>query len=145
MQRSPISVFIFVIEDVIVYSSVAVGTEYKSDDSIHTYHSRTAGTQERQRNTDNRSYFQHHTDIHDTMGKYKSESSHANEFSQMIAAYTAVAEYFKAYISEDYYQSQRAYKSEDLSCIGEYEVVVYLRNCDIVIRLSENSFSENSA
>ena len=63
----------------------------------------------------------------------------------MVAANAAVAEYFKADIGEYDNKSHRADKAEDLTCIGKNEVVVYLGNSDIIVRLAEKCLAEDSA
>ena len=119
---------------------MAVGAEHKSDDGVHTYHSRTACAEEWQRYADNRSYLENHADVHDTVGKDKSESAHAYEFSQMVAAHAAVTEYFQADVGKDNNKSNSADEAKDLSCVGKDKVVVYLGNGDVIIRLSESPF-----
>ena len=138
-------IFVFIIENVVILCTVTVGTHNKSYHCIHTYHSRSACTEEWKRYADNRRYFKHHSDIHKAVCKYKPECTDAYEFAQMVTGDPAVSEYFKADVGKHDYYAKCAHKTEDLSGIGENKVVVYLGNGDIIVRLSKKSLAENSA
>ena len=77
------------------------------------------------------------------MRENESESAHADEFAEVVACHAAVGEDFQADVGEDYQDPNRAEKAENLSRVGENEVVVHFGNRDIFRGLGKEPLAED--
>ena len=110
-------------------------TEDYSDNDVHTHKRCTAGTYERERNTDNRKYLEYHADVENTVCEDYRESTDADVSAKLVAGYKTVCYQFDADESKNHDECEASDKSEYVAYIGENEVVVDFRN--IALSVSE--------
>ena len=84
---------------------------------IHRHHCGSSRRDERKRNSDNRSYSYHHSDIENTMSEQQSEHTHAYELTELVSCENAVVKNFRAYHAEHSCNGHTADKAESLSYI----------------------------
>ena len=116
-------------------------TEDYSDNDVHTHKRCTAGTYERERNTDNRKYLEYHADVENTVCEDYRESTDADVSAKLVAGYKTVCYQFDADESKNHDECEASDKSEYVAYICENEVVVDFRN--IAFSVSEKSVSED--
>ena len=137
--------FVLIIENIVILSAVSIGAQDKPDYHVHTQHRRSAAADERERNSDYRSGFQHHADIHKAVSEKHTECAHANEPSQTVAGDAAVRKNFQADVRQNYHYADSPHEAENLSHMGKNEVVVKLGNVDVFLGIGKKPLAENSA
>ena len=126
-----------VIENIIFPLVVCSNTDDHADGDIHTQSRCAAGTQKRQRNTNDRHDFQNHTDIHKAVGENHRGHANTQEHPLPVVCTQSVCQCSQAEKDHHQYHCHSSNKAQCLPDIGENKVVVHFWNRNIRIAVKQ--------